>query len=123
MNVKKMKQAMEILKENLDDALMAADIYSSADGQSLVGMNSNPKACALFNRITNFMSDALQGSGFPNLNRYYLLDLSGNHMVIVIPMGDYQWGMLIKSDKAPLGLLLNVVLPKAVSSFQEAMAG
>lgn len=122
MNIKKLRQAIDILKDNLGDALLATDIYSSNDGQSLAGFNSNPRACALFNRITNFLSDALEGSGFPVLGKYYIVDLSGGHMVIVIPLGEYQWGMLVKSDKAPLGLLLNVVLPKSTKAFEEAVA-
>jgi CheY-like chemotaxis protein len=122
MNIKKLNQAIEIQKDNMGDGLLATDIYGSADGQSLVGWNSNPQACALFNRITNYMIDALDGAGFPGLGRYYIMDLVGGKMVIVISLGEFQWGMLVDRAKIQLGLLLNVIMPKMIDSFEQAMA-
>ncbi len=121
MNVKKLNQAIEIQKENIGDGLMATDIYGADDGQTLVGWNSNPQASALFNRITKYMIEALDGAGFPRLNRYYILDLADDKMVIVIILGDYEWGMLIDRTKIQLGLLLNVALPKMMAAFEDAM--
>lgn len=122
MNIKKLNQAIEIQKDNMGDGLLATDIYGSADGQSLVGWNSNPQACALMNRISNYMIDALDGAGFPALGRYYILDLVDGKMVIVITLGEFQWGMLVDRTKIQLGLLLNVVMPKMIQSFEAAMA-
>ena len=120
MNVKKLKEAIEVQKENLGEGLLATDIYASEDGQSLVGYNSNPQACALFNRITEMLGSALEDSNFPKLSGYYVLNLDGGHMVVVLPLGQYQWGMLIDTNKAKLGLLLNVVLPKMITAFEAA---
>jgi hypothetical protein len=122
MNVKKLTNATKILKEDLDDALLATDIWATQDGQSIVGINTQPQACALFNRITNYLGEALKASGFPELGRYYFIDLAANHMVVVIPLGVFQWGILLDTSKIQLGLLLNVVLPKALDAFQEASA-
>lgn len=122
MNVKKLNQAIEVQKENMGEGLLATDIYGSEDGQSLVGWNSNPQACALFNRITNYMKEAIDGAGFPPLNRYYILDLADDKLVIVIILGDFQWGMLVDRTKIQLGLLLNVAMPKMIVAFEEAMA-
>lgn len=121
MNVKKLNEAIEMQKENMGDGLLATDIYGTADGQSLVGWNSNPQACALFNRITNYMVEALDGAGFPPLGRYYIMDLAGGKMVIVISLGEFQWGMLMDRSKIQLGLLLNVIMPKMVDAFEQAM--
>lgn len=120
MNVKKLNEAIDVLKEDLAGALLATDIWTVADGQSLAGFNPQPKAVALFNQVTANMMKSLKGSGFPVLGRYYILDLVDGKMVIVIPLEEYQWGMLIESSKAPLGLLLNVVIPQAIDKFEEA---
>ncbi len=122
MNVKKLQNSTKVLKDDLGDALMATDIWASADGQPMVGINSQPQACALFNRITNYLGEALKASSFPTLGRWYFIDLTDNHLVVVIPMGDYQWGMLLDTRKVQLGLLLNIVLPKVVDAFEEALA-
>jgi CheY-like chemotaxis protein len=123
MDVKKLNEAIEVQKENMGAGLLSTDIYGSDDGQSVVGWNSNPQACALFNRITNYMSEALDGAGFPAFGRYYIVDLADGKMVIVISLGDYQWGMLADRTKIQLGLLLNVIMPKMIDTFEEAITG
>jgi hypothetical protein len=122
MNIQKLNAAIAGLKSDLEEGLIATDIWSTADGQSMAGINPQPQACALFNRITNYMIGALKGAGFPELGRYYILDLTNNSMVIIIPMGDFQWGMLIDRTKTQMGLMLNVILPKIVDNFEEAMS-
>jgi hypothetical protein len=37
-------------------------------------------------------------------------------------IGDYNFGVLIDAQKAQLGLLLNVIIPKAVDAIKEALA-
>jgi hypothetical protein len=122
MNVQKLNGAIEILKEDLGDALLGTDIYGTNDGQSIAGFNSNPKACALLGELVKQTSDSFASTGFPPLGKFLLYDLVDGKMAIAIPLGGYQWGMLLDSTKAPLGLLLNVVLPKAIDAFEEAIA-
>jgi len=121
MNVKKLNAAIELLKGDMGDALLATDIFGSADGQSIAGHNTQPKASALFARLTAYLTKSLKDSGFPVLGRYYVLDLADAKLVIVIPLGDYQWGMLFDTNKAQFGLLLNVVMPKLIDAFEEAI--
>ncbi len=122
MDVKKLKQAIEKLKDDLDGALVATDIYPTGVGTSLAGFNSNPQATALFDRVTSYMIKSLDGAGFPGLDKYYLLDLKGSHLVVVIFFEEgYQQGMLIDSTKANLGILLNIAIPNAIRLVREAI--
>ncbi len=121
MNIQKLNEAIGILKQDLGEGLLACDIYSIDDGQSIAGYNSQPKACALFNQITEQMNSVLGGAGFPILGRYYILDLADKKMVVVIPLGDYQWGILMDGTKVKLGLLLNIAMPKIIDAFEEAI--
>jgi YesN/AraC family two-component response regulator len=121
MNVSKLNNSIEILKESLGGALLAADIFGTADMQSVTGFNSNPAACALFGQIITSTNRALKDSGFPVLGKYCLFDLVDAKMVVLIPMGDFIWGMLIDGKKAQLGLLLNIALPKAIAAFEDAI--
>lgn len=120
MDIKKLQDSLKTLKEDLGDGLLASDIYANIDGQSIAGYNSNPKACALFNRMTYQMNRSLKESGFPTVGKYYMMDLVDKKRVVVMPMGDYQWGMLLDGSVA-LGLLLNVALPKAIDNFEQAV--
>ncbi len=123
MNIQKLNEAIETLKKDLGDGLLASDIWMSQDGQSIAAYNSKPEATALFNELTGFMNKTLKIAGFPILGRFYLLDLADRKMAIVIPMGDFGWGMLVDGTKAQLGLLLNIALPHAIDVFEEAIAG
>ena len=122
MNVQKLNNAIEILKEDLGGALLGTDIYGTSDRQSVAGFNSNPKACALLGELVKQTAESFENSGFPPLGRFLLYDLVDGKIAVAIPLGDYQWGMLLDGTKAPLGLLLNVVLPKAIDAFEDAMA-
>jgi YesN/AraC family two-component response regulator len=121
MNVSKLNRSIETLKESLGGALLASDIFGVIDMQSVTGYNSNPAACALFGQIITSTNRALNESGFPILGKYCLFDLVDAKMVVLIPMGDFIWGMLIDSKKTQLGLLLNIALPKAIAAFEDAI--
>lgn len=124
MNVQKLKESLVVLKENLGGGLLAADIYGAHDGQTIAAMDNKPYpvADAVFSRIIKMMTEALNDAKFPPLGNYVLMDLQDNKVGIVLPMGDYQWGMLMDSSKTPLGLALNVAIPKAIKTFKEALA-
>jgi len=122
MDVKRLNGIIKELQKDLGEALMATDIWTHADGQSLAGYNTQPAAAALFNRIYDLINNALKGSKFPLLNRYYLLHLEGGHISAAFPIGDYHWGILLDAKKAQLGLVLNVVVPKTIEAIKEAVA-
>jgi len=121
MNVQKLNQAVEIMKKDLGEGLLATDIWMVADGVSIAAYNPQPKATALFNQLTTYLADTLEDSGFPGLGKYYILDLVDNNMVIILPMGEYRWGMMVNSLKIQLGLLLNIVIPKIIDAFEDAV--
>lgn len=121
MDIVKVKQGIEHLKGQLGSALVATDIITVADGQSIAGHNSQPRAAALFNQLTQYLQRALAGSGFPALGRYFLIDLEDDKLVVILPLGDYLWGILTDSSEVQLGLLLNVVIPDTMKAFNEAM--
>lgn len=125
MDVKKLNEAVDYLKDQLGKGLMHTDVWATADGQSLAGYNPQPKAVALFSKVTQQLADALSQSeeDFVELGRYYLIDLIGDHMVIILYLGDYQWGILFDKKIVQMGLLLNVIVPKIIDIFEEAITG
>ncbi len=116
-----MNDAIEGLKEDVGEGLIACDMFTVAEGMSVAGYNSQPKASALFNQMTTNLTKTLRGAKFPNLNRYYLLDLEGDHMVIILPLGDFRCGILVNTKKVQLGLLLSIAIPNAIEAFEDAL--
>jgi hypothetical protein len=120
MNIKKLNNSVEMLKEYLGDSLLACDIWMTNTGQSIAGYNTQPKATALFEQVTSFLKKTLTGAGFPPLEKYYMLDCEGDSLILVLQFEKYQWGMLVAKSKIQLGLLLNVIIPNVTEEFLEA---
>jgi hypothetical protein len=121
MNVNKLNNCMTLLKGDLGDGLIAASILSLADAQPLVTIGSTKSgAAAMSCEVTNYLRKALE-LGYPPLRRFYYLDLANDVGVLILPYGDYQWAIAVNSEKTKLGLLLNVVLPKILAAFEDAI--
>jgi len=71
MDVKKLNGIITSLAEDLGDALLTTDIWAVADGQSIAGYKSNPKAAALFNRMGKLLDNALQGGKLSGIDTHY----------------------------------------------------
>jgi hypothetical protein len=123
MDVKKINAIVKEVKEDLGDALLSTDIWATADGTVIAGFNSNPKAAALMNRVGGKLIDAQKTSNLPLIQDYYFVDLQDGKMMFCLLFGDYQWGMLLDAEKVQLGLLLNVVAPKAITGMNEVVSG
>ena len=122
MDAKKLNEIIQNFKKELGDALIATDIWATADGTVIAGYNTHPAAAALFNRISLLINDALKGSKFPLLNKYYILHLEGGNTSAAMQFGDYQWGILVDTKQVQLGLLLNVHIPNTMDAIKEALA-
>jgi len=120
MDVKRMNQITEELKEVLGSALIATDMWVTGDGQSLAGYNTQPKASALFNEITINLNKSLKNSDFPGIGKYYMINLENNFMVIVAIQGGLQQGILVDTSKTSLGILINIALPKVLEGLAQA---
>ena len=124
MNIQILKESVEVLKRDLDGALLACDIWAPNSAQSIVGFNPQPKATALFDKLTKFLRESLATAEFPPINEYYMLDLANNATVIILQLENgYQWGILADKSKVQLGLLLSIAIPNAKAKFNEALRG
>jgi hypothetical protein len=112
MDVRILDGAVQELRNTLRDGLLATDIWDREAGLSLAGINTQPVAVALFTRMTQDLEGALTDSKMPSLNRYFVLDLEGNHTVVIINHGKLLQGMLIDNKRANLGILISVAIPK-----------
>ncbi|MCX5827360.1 MAG: hypothetical protein NTV58_05075 [Deltaproteobacteria bacterium] len=123
MNIQKLNYCMEMVERDVGDGFLASSIVSMADAQTIIATaKSSAKTATLFSQVTlNLQKSLSEGEGYPQLGRYYFLDLAGNKGILFIPLGDYQWGVAIDTKKAKLGLLLNVILPKMLDAFEDAV--
>jgi CheY-like chemotaxis protein len=118
-----LSEIVESIKSEMGDGLIATDVWMVADGQSLAGYNTQPKACALFNQVTSQLKTTLERSNFPSLGEFYLLKLADGKIVTIVSHGDFLWGILADSAKVQLGLLINIVVPIIVDGLKKGSAG
>ena len=120
-NIEKLEAAVQELKGTLKEGLLATSIWDRSTGLSLALINPQPAADAMFTELTKTLNSTLVDSGFPALNRYYFLDLEGNHSAMIIRHGDdLLQGILMNSLKVNLGVLLSIALPRMLTSVEKA---
>jgi hypothetical protein len=121
LNLKKLNRAVAEIRDIFSASLLRTDIFLAEDGRSLAGWNSHPLACSQFAAITRSLKSSLQISRFPALGAYYLLDLAADQLLFIVVKDELQWGFLLKETKECLGLLLNIILPKALAILEDAV--
>lgn len=119
-DTKTLELAVQDLRNILRDGLVATDIWEREAGLSLAGHNQQPVAVALFTRITTELESSLADSNFPPLARFYLLDMAGNHTVVVVNHGPLLQGMLVDNKRANLGILISVAIPRMLEAVARA---
>lgn len=114
LNGHKLQEVTNYLGEELGEGLRSFDIYSSEDGQSYSGINTNAKACAVFARITASIAKALSMSELPPVEGYYMLNLAGSTSVFCIPGSGYEVGIAVDTRKVKIGMVSNIVIPRVL---------
>ena len=119
MQTNKLDQMIEILKKDLGEALITANIWDIGNGKTLATYNGQPRTVSVLNRVTNFVVNALKDSDLPDLEGYYTLNLANRKYALVLPLNSYRLGLLVDMEKIEVGLLLNVTLPKIMDTYEE----
>lgn len=121
-NVERLEKLVNEMHESLP-GLVATDIWIADAGASLAGYNGQPAALAATNNLTNLLIESLTTAGFPPINRYFLLDLTGDLASMVILHGDgLRQGVLLNTRFTNIGTMLARGLPMALRGVDEARA-
>lgn len=123
MNIAKINNAVENVKNNAGNGLVAMDIWSKNDGIPIAGHNSQPQASALCNKIFAQIVTAMKGAGFPSDVSDYTIRVTDGKMILVglIGASDYMYGMLMDTKLTQLGLIINVIAPTFIKEMSEAL--
>lgn len=126
MNLKTVNSVLAEIEDGLNGGLSTIDVFSKSTGMTVAGVRSSPKACALFNILSERITETIKKSGLPvpDYVSQTLLRLGedGSVMIIVIDLTDkYRMGMAVDVHKASLGVLISVVLPDAIPRLRDAL--
>ena len=126
MNLKTVNSVLAEIEDGLNGGLSTIDVFSKSTGMTVAGVRSSPKACALFNILSERITDTIKKSGLPvpDYVSQTLLRLGedGGTMIIVTDLTDkYRLGMAVDVHKASLGVLISVVMPDAIPRLRDAL--
>ncbi len=126
MNLKTVNSVLAEIEDGLNGGLSTIDVFSKSTGMTVAGVRSSPKACALFNILSERITETIKKSGLPvpDYVSQTLLRLGedGSVMIVVIDLTDkYRMGMAVDVQKASLGVLVSVVLPDAIPRLRDAL--
>lgn len=115
-----LSRSLEETKAILKRGLCSADIFDSATGLSLVGIDSNPAACALLTENSAGLRQSLNTLGQGH-GRYHLIELSDNKLIVVLWHGeDLLESWLLNLEKVNLGMLFAIAIPQALAAVERA---
>jgi hypothetical protein len=124
MDLRAVKLILEEIDDHLMGGLLSVDVISKASGMSIAGINSAPKACALFNRLSEQLHTALTRSEDAlarGINKFIIEGDNGLY-IFVIELDDlHRWAMLVDGGKAQLGMVFAVIpeiKPRLVTALQ-----
>ncbi|MBU1220552.1 hypothetical protein KKF34_02875 [Myxococcota bacterium] len=100
------------LRESLENAVVATDIWNKKEGISIAGFNSQPTATKLFNDFYEFVESNLKSAQFPALGRYFLLELEQNNAVVIINYGSALQGFLVNMNRTNMGKVVSLAIPR-----------
>ncbi len=125
MDLRAVKVILEEIDEHLGGGLLSVDIISKASGMSLAGINSAPKACALFNRLSEQLHTALtksEDSLARGINKFIIEGDNGLYIFVIELDERHRWAMLVDGARAQLGMVF-VIIPEIQPRLVEAVQG
>ena len=126
MDLKVVKAILEELDDHLMGGLISVDIISKASSMSLAGINSAPKACVMFNRLSEQLHTALTRSedALANGINKFIIEGDNGLLIFVIELDDrHRWALLVDGAKAQLGwvfVIIPEIQPRLVAALQAA---
>lgn len=124
MDLRAVKLILEEIDDHLMGGLMSVDIISKASGMSIAGINSAPKACTLFNKLSEQLHTSLTRSEDAlarGINKFIIEGDNGLYIFVIELDDRHRWAMLVDGGKTQLGMAF-VIIPEIQPRLVEALA-
>jgi YesN/AraC family two-component response regulator len=113
-NKKDSYNLFEKLKDDLNDAIITAELISLTNSSSVFRYKTDKESYKIFTNLTSLIKKELSKHGKTKLGKYYLINGANNKIIILVPLDNYLLGMTVDIAKIQLGLFLNILLPKII---------
>ncbi len=121
LDIPTLEAAVAEMIDELGQGFGATAIWDRATERVFVEHEAPPSAPQLFNTLTTEIGHNLEGAGFPDINRYFLIDTKDGIMIVMIKHGeDVLQAILVSAENANLGSLFGFVIPAQIEAVQAA---
>ncbi len=107
------------LKESLKDGLVSTSIFHKNNGQPIVEYNSISTSSGAYNNIVNHTLKIFREYNLDNIDKYIIFNLEDDKSLIILPLIDYRWAILVDNSRVKLGVILKVIIPNSRKRFEE----
>jgi hypothetical protein len=121
MNQEILLEYIEELKDELKDGLIATSIFNQEDGIAIVEYNTQKESTLAYNDITNYIISKFREHNIENIDKYMIFSLENNNILIIIPLLNYRWAILVDNNIVKLGVLLNMTISNRRKKFKSIL--
>lgn len=118
MNQEIVLEYIEGLKDELQDGLIATSIFNKEDGKAIVEYNTQKESTLAYNNVTNYIITKFREHNLANIDKYMIFSIEDNNILIIIPLLNYRWAILVDNDIVKLGVLLKITIPNIQKKFK-----
>ncbi|NJK45381.1 MAG: hypothetical protein HC933_14925 [Pleurocapsa sp. SU_196_0] len=119
MNADIISDAIAQIRTMIGEGLISTGM-TGPEGLVIVGYNYDEGSSGFSIMLTNFVRNALTTSGFAPLGRFHMGRLANNALGIIFVEHDYCWSMTLDLNKVNLGIIMNIVVPRALKAMDVA---
>jgi hypothetical protein len=120
-NIQLLNEYIEELKDTLQDGLIATSIFNQEDGVPIAEYNIKANSNLAYNSITNYILKKFRDNNLSNIDKFMIFSLENDVTLVIIPVYNYRWAILVDNNKIKLGVLLNMTIPKTRKKLKEIL--
>lgn len=120
MKYKLVNDYIDEIKDMLKDGLIATSIFNQ-DGEIIAEYNLSSQSTLACNSITNYILKKFRDHNLSNIDKYMIFSLEDDKILIIIPLYNHRWMILIDNNIIKLGILLNRVIPEIREKFKKIL--
>ncbi len=109
------------LKSELQDGLIATSIFDQEDGKAIVEYNTQKESTQAYDNITNYIITTFREYNIANIDKYMIFSIEDNNILIIIPLFNYRWAIVVDNSIIKLGVLLSMTIPNTRKRFKSIL--
>jgi len=106
------KPVFKVIEDNMEEGFLGGLVVERKNHQVIFAHNMNADDTSNMSELLSNIEVALHKSSFPSLNKFYMLDLEKNFLMLNLLFEEYIYYLVFNKTQTNLGLILNILYDK-----------